>query len=79
MNAALEAVESVIRQSDEERFVIAELERLADDGIASAISVVDDIREVVPGRPATIGRMIGFAKSPEKMLDPIGRIKQAVE
>ena len=38
MNAAPEAVESVIRKRDEQRLVVGVLEGLADDGVAAAIS-----------------------------------------
>ena len=79
MNAALEAVESVVGERDEERLVVAVLERLADDRVAAAIGVVNHVREVGAGWLAAVGRMIAFAESPEKMLDSVGRIEQAVE
>ena len=47
--------------------------------VAAPVCFVDHVREVTPRRSAAVRRMIGFAESPEQMLDPIGRIEQAVE
>ena len=79
MNAALEAVESVVGESDEQRLVVAVFERLADDRVAATIRIVNNVGEVRSRRSAAVGRMIGLAESPEEMLDPVGRIEQAVK
>ena len=46
MNAALEAIESVVGERNEERLVVAVFECLADDRVAAAIRFVDDIRRI---------------------------------
>ena len=66
VNAAPEAVESVIGERDEQRLVVAELERLADDGVAAAVTVVDDPGEFGargPRRGWPDGRARGTART----------------
>ena len=59
--------------------VVAELEGLADDGVAAAITVVDDLGEIGIGGHAAIGRVVGLGEPPEQVLDSVGRVEQAVE
>ncbi len=79
MNAAPETVESMVGERDEQGLVVAELEGLADDGVAAAVTVVDDPGEFGTGGHAAIGRVVGLGEPPEHVLNSVRRVEQAVE
>ena len=69
----------MIGECDEQRLVVAELEGLANDRVAPAITVVDDLSEFGTRGHAAVGRVIGLGEPPEQVLDSVRRVEQAVE
>ena len=61
------------------RLVVGGLERLADHRVAAPVAFLDHAGELGIGRLAAMGRMIGLAESPEHVLDPVGRVEEAIE
>ena len=76
MNAAPEAVEPMIGHRDQERLVVDELHRPADDRIATAISIIDHRGEIGIGSDAPVSRVVGLAEPPEQVLDRSGVSKR---
>ena len=69
----------MIAEDDDQGLLVGELERLAHDLVSPPVLILDDPRILGPGRPAAIGRVIGLTVAPEQVLNPIGRVEQAVE
>src|SRR5271157_1134702 len=79
IDTAPKAVETMIAQGDEQGLVVNELEYLANDGVAAAITVFNEPRKLPARRLAPVGRMIGLTEPPEHVLNTIGRVVKTIE
>src|SRR5262249_39202886 len=79
MNTSSETVESGIEKCDQKRVLVDELHDSAHDRVAPAVTVVDDLAEISVKRSTAVRWMIPITEPPEHMLNPVGRIKEAVK
>src|SRR3954470_17669448 len=79
VDAALEAVEAVIGEDDEQCAIIGVRQRLSHGGISATVRFRDHLIIFEMRFSTGISRMIGFSEAPEHVLNAVGSIVKAIE